>query len=187
MAIYTVFESVNMGSTHFAERIFDAVAEVDVENGTFGYLDGLAENESHVYKFVAGTKEGKRVVVADQPAWSEDTCMRSNQRRDKFVIAAGTRFRVRVVKVDDEFGITIEGIKADSQAVVTAVSDFSANNVYLTIDATGKLVASAASTDGAVMEAHIERKRKIGGSLITAAHTYGYSKDMYEARVVSLA
>ena len=41
MANYTVFESVNMKSTHYAERIFDAVATEDIENGTFGYLDGL--------------------------------------------------------------------------------------------------------------------------------------------------
>ncbi len=187
MSIYTVFARVNMGSTHFAERIFDAVAEVDVENGTFGYLDGLADGESHVYKFVAGTKNGERVVVADQPAWTEDTCMRSNQRKDKFIIAAGTRFRVRVVKLNDEFGITIEGIKADSRNVVTDVSDFTANNVYLTIDASGKLVASTASVSDAVMEARIERKRMVGGTLVTAAHTYGHSKAMYEARVKTLA
>ena len=65
MAIYTVFESTNMGSTHYAERIFDAVATTDVENGTFGYLDGLADGESNIYKFVAGTKEGEPVVVVD--------------------------------------------------------------------------------------------------------------------------
>ena len=180
MAIYTVFESVNMGSTHYAERIFDAVADVDVENGTFGYLDGLAEGETHVYKFVAGTKAGEKVVVADQPVWNEDTCLRSNQRKDKFVITAGTKFRVRVVKVNDEFGITIEGIKDDTQNKMDI-------GAYLTIDATGKLVAKTATTADAVMEAVVERKRMVGGSLTTAAHVYGHSKTMYEARVKTLA
>ena len=40
---YCVFESTNMGTTKYAERIFDAVFTEDVENGTFGYLDGLED------------------------------------------------------------------------------------------------------------------------------------------------
>lgn len=180
MAIYTVFESVNMGSTHYAERIFDAVADVDVENGTFGYMDGLVENEANVYNFKAGTKAGEKVVVADNPAWSEDTTRTVNQRKDKYIIPAGTKFRVRVVKVNDEFGITAEGITAATREKLEV-------GAYLTIDATGKLVAADATTDGAVMEAVVERKRMVGGSLVTAAHTYGYSKAMYEARIKVLA
>lgn len=187
MAKYTVFESTNMASTHYAERIFDAVSDVDVENGTFGYLDGLVEGEQVVYKFVAGYKKGEPVVVVDHPAWSEDTCRITNQRRDKYVNEAGKKFRVRVVKKLDEFGITIEGVTSATQAVVTAVSDFTANSVFLTIDATGKLVASATSTADAVMEAKIMRKRIVGGTLITTAHKYGYSAAMYEAKVVALA
>lgn len=184
---YAVFESVNMGSTHFAERIFDAIADVDIENGTFGYLDGLADGETNVYNFKAGTKTGERVVVADQPAWDEDTCRRTNQRRDKFIIKAGTRFRVRVVKVNDEFGITIEGVTAATQETVTNETDFATNDVFLTIDASGKLAASTSSTADAVMEARIERKRMIGGTLVTTAHTYGYSNAMYEVRIKTMA
>ena len=180
MAIYTVFESVNMGSTRYAERIFDAVADVDVENGTFGYLDGLADGETHVYNFKAGTKAGEKIVVADNPAWNEDSSRTVNQRKDKYIIPAGTKFRVRVVKVNDEFGITVEGITAASRAKMAV-------GAYLTIDATGKLVAADAASEGAVMEAVVERQRMVGGSLVTAAHTYGYSKVMYEARIKSLA
>lgn len=187
MAIYNVFESISMGTTNYAERIFDAVSDVDIENGTFGYLNGLADGESNIYNFAVGTKSGESVVVADQPAWDEDTCRRTNQRRDKFVIKAGTPFRVRVVKVNDEFATAIEGVTAGTQSVVTAVTDFTTTNVYLTIDnATGKLVASTSSTDDAVMEAKIERKRMTGGTLVTAANTYGYSKPLYEARIKTL-
>ena len=180
MAIYTVFESVNMGSTHYAERIFDAVADVDIENGTFGYLDGLAEGETNVYNFKAGTKAGAKVVVADNPAWTEDASRTVHQRKDKYIIEAGTKFRVRVVKVNDEFGITIEGVTAATQSKMDV-------GAYLTIDATGKLVAKTATTADAVMEAVVERKRVVGGSLATAAHNYGYSKVMYEARINALA
>ena len=181
MAIYTVFESVNMGSTHYAERIFDAVADVDVENGTFGYLDGLADGETNVYNFKAGTKAGAKVVVADNPAWTEDASRTVHQRKDKYIIEAGTKFRVRVVKVNDEFGITIEGVTAASKSKMDV-------GAYVTVDATtGKLVAAATSTSGAVMEAVVERKRVVGGTLATAAHNYGYSKVMYEARVKALA
>ena len=180
MAIYTVFESVNMGSTHYAERIFDAIADVDVENGTFGYLNGLADGETNVYNFKAGTKAGEKIVVADNPAWSEDNSRTVNQRKDKYVIPAGTKFRVRVVKVNDEFGITAEGITAETRAKLAV-------GAYLTIDATGKLVAKDAATGSAAMEAVVERQRMVGGSLVTAAHTYGYSKVMYEARIKVLA
>lgn len=180
MAIYTVFESTNMGSTHYAERIFDAVATTDVENGTFGYLDGLADGESNIYKFVAGTKEGEPVVVVDQPVWTEDTCRITNQRKDKFINEAGTPFRVRVVKKNDEFAITAEGITSDSREQLK-------EKAFLTIDDTGKLKASATTTAKAIMEATVERKRITGGTIATAAHNYGYSRTIYEAKVKTLA
>ena len=181
MAIYNVFESTNMATTHYAERIFDAVCDVDVENGTFGYLDGLADGESHTYKFVAGTKKGAFVVVADQPAWTEDTSRMTNQRKDKFVIEANTRFRVRVVKVRDEFATAVEGFTSETRANADV-------NKYVTIDAsTGKLVVADAPVDGAVMNAKIMRTRMIGSTLVTGVRNYGYSRKMYEVKVESLA
>ncbi|WP_455717767.1 hypothetical protein [Anaerosporobacter sp.] len=76
MAIYGVFESTNMKSTKGAERIFDCVSDVVIENGTFGYLNGLATGESVVYNFAKGTSAGKTIVVVDQPAWTEDESLR---------------------------------------------------------------------------------------------------------------
>lgn len=181
MAKYTVFESTNMKASRFAERIFDCVAEEDIENGTFGYLGEQAEEGSHIYKFKKGFKAGESVVVANQPAWDEDTCRITNQRRDKFVIKAGTPFRVFVVAKNDEFAITIEGVTAASQAKMKI-------GAFLTIDAdSGKLVAAdatAVKTDSApVMEAVVERKRIVGGTLATAAHNYGYANEMFTARI----
>ena len=181
MAKYCVFESTNMASTKFAERIYDAVATVDIENGTFGYLDGLADGELVTYNFVAGTKEGEEVVVVDQPAWDEDTCRITNQRRDKFVIPAGTRFRVRVVKVRDEFGITAEGFTPETREKADVEK-------FATIDATtGKLVVADAPVEGAAMNVKIKRKRTLGGTIVTGVRNYGYTTIMYEARVKSLA
>lgn len=188
MAKYTVFESANMASTHFAERIFDCVSDKDVENGTFGYLGEQVEEGSHIYKFVPGVKDGEKVVVADQPAWTEDTCRTSNQRRDKFIIPAGMPFRVRVVKRNDEFGITIEGVTEASREKMKV-------GAFLTIDkATGKLVAAekpAAQGEPAVtdvaMEAVVVRKRMVGANLVTPLREYGYENAMYEARVTILA
>lgn len=187
MPKYSVFESTNMRAVHFAERIFDCVCDEDVENGMFGYFEELADGYTHIYKFVKGTKEGAPVVVANNPAWSEDECRRSNQRRDQYIIPAGTPFRAFVLHENDEFGITIEGISAATQSVVADQTDFAANDVFLTIGADGKLVASASSTEGAVMEARVERKRIIGATLITSAHNYGYENAMYEARIKVLA
>ena len=181
MAKMTVFESTNMKSSRFAERIFDAVASEDIENGTFGYLGDQTEEGSHIYKFVKGTKAGESVVVADQPAWKEDYRRTADKRRDKFVIPAGTPFRVRVVAKNDEFGITIEGVTVDSRDKMKV-------GAFLTIDASGKLVASdKASSSSPVMEAVVERKRIVGGTLVTAAHNYGYANEMFTARVKALA
>jgi hypothetical protein len=181
MAIYNVFESTNMASTHYAERIFDAVADVDVENGTFGYLDGLADGYSHIYNFKAGSKEGMFVVVADQPVWTEDTCRRTNQRKDKFVIEAGTPFRVRVVKKNDEFAVAAEGFTVDTRENADVEK-------FVTIDsATGKLVVADAAVEGAVMNGEIMRTRVMGGVVNTAVRDYGYSRKMYEIKVNTLA
>lgn len=187
MPKYSVFESTNMRAVHFAERIFDCVADEAIENGTFGYFEEIADGYSHIYKFVKGTKEGAPVVVANNPAWSEDECRRSNQRRDQYIIPAGTPFRAFMLHEHDEFGITIEGISADTQSVVAEQTDFASNDVFLTIGDDGKLVASTSSTEGAVMEARIERKRMIGATLLTGAREYGYANAMYEARIKVLA
>lgn len=183
--VFTVFSSTNMASTKYAERIFDCVCDEDVENGTFGYMAELVNR--NMYKFVKGTKSGEKVLVVDVPAWDEDTNSVLNQRRNHFYIPAGTPFRARVVKVNDEFGITIEGVDAATQEVVTGVTDFMKNDVFLTVGDNGKLVASTASTDGAIMEARVERKRLMGAKLITPLRQYGSDNYMYEARIKVLA
>lgn len=178
---YNVFESTNMGSTRYAERILDCVADVDIENGTFGYLNGLVEGRNDLYNFVAGVKAGEKVVVADQPAWTEDTSRRTNQRKDKFVIEAGTSFRVRIVKVTDNFSTAVEGF-------TPATRDAAAPDKWVTIDeATGKLVVADAPVDGAVMNAKIEKTRILGGMLTTPVRNYGYTRKMYDLRVESMA
>lgn len=180
MAIYNVFESTNMASTHYAKRIFDAVCDVDVENGTFGYLEGLKDGERVIYKFVAGTKAGKEVVVVDQPVWTEDTSRMTNQRKDKFIVEANVPFRVRVIARDDEFAIAAEGFTKETVEKAEA-------GKFVTIDATGKLVVADAAVEGAVMNGQIMRTRVMGGIVTTAIRDYGYSRKMYEIKVESLA
>lgn len=187
MAKHTVFESTNMASAHYAERIFDAIAESDVDNGTFGYLDGLADGESNIYKFVHGVKAGEDIVVVDQPAWKEDESRITNQRRDKFFVEDGIPFRVRSVKKRDEFAETIEGFTDDTKTVVTEVDDFSETPIYVTIDASGKLVASKTKTANADFEATIMRKRKVGAVISTPLRNYGYANDIYEMKITTLA
>ena len=182
---HTVVDSVNMASTKYAERIFDCVADVDLDNGTFGYMAELVDR--NIYKFVPGTKAGEKVLMVDVPAWDEDESSVLNQKRNHFYIPAKTRFRARVVKANDEFGITIEGVSADTQTVVSEQTDFMTNDVFLTVGNDGKLVASASSTDGAIMEARVERKRLMGAKLVTPLRQYGSDNFMYEARIKVLA
>lgn len=175
---YTVFESCNLGSTHYDGKIFDAVANEDLENGVFGYIDGLQTGSDTIYVFKKGTKAGEPVYVIDQPAWNEDTHHRTNQRKDKFINKAGSVFRIREVKRNDKFGITIDGITAASQATMDV-------GKYVTIDAsTGKLVA-AGSSSGATFEGIVEGKRTSGATLVTTAHNYGHSAVMYKVRVIA--
>lgn len=186
--LYGIFESVNMGSTRYAERIFDCVSTKDVENGMFGYLGELADGYDHIYNFVAGAPAGNEaIVVVDQPAWNEDECRISNQRRDKFFIPAGTPFRVRVVKPGDEFGVNILAIAEAGRDTVEKTEDFVASKVFLTIGTDGKLVAKTEATPDAPMEARIMRKRTMGGTLVTDARSYGYSYVLYEAKVKSMS
>lgn len=184
---YNVFESTNMASTKYAERIFDAVATVDVENGTFGYLDELADG-GVVYNFVAGTATGKQVVVADNPAWDEDECRITNQRKDKYIIPKGTVFRVRVVKVNDEFATAVEGFVKET-AKENLVASTKEAPKFVTIDATtGKLVVKTATTSGAAMEGKLMRVRRKGGLIVTkGGQKYGSTKVMYEVKVATLA
>lgn len=171
----TVFESINMLSTRGAARIYDCVAEEVIENGLVGYVEELAEGESHIYKFVKGVKEGCDPLIVDQPAWTEDTSKITNQRRDQFTIPAGVPFRARRLCVHDEFGITKDGFTSGSQNEVKA-------GAYVTIDASGKLVAQK-SKPGSGSYAQIMRKRIAGGTLATTAHNYGHATELFEVRV----
>ena len=172
---YTCFESQNMLSTHYAKRIFDAVCDTPVENGTFGYLDGVVEEGGVIYKFVPGVKEGCEIVVADQPAWTEDTSCRTNQRKDKFRIEANVPFRCRVVAKNDEMGFSAEGFVGEPEI-----------GSYVTIDANGKLAVADAASE-APMVGKIMRKRQIGSTLVTGVRTYGYARMMYTVKVETLA
>ena len=186
---FNVFESTNMATTKYAERIFDAVATEDIENGTFGYLDGLATGEAVTYNFKPGTKAGLKIgdiVVVDNPVWDADTCRRTNQRKDKFIIKAGTRFRARVVRKNDEFANSIDGFTSATQSVVTGATDFTATPVYASIDSTtGKLVAATTKPTGVIV-GQIMRKRITGGTLVTTANTYGYKREMYETKIIEV-
>lgn len=177
---YTVFESTNMGTTHYDGKIFDAIAATDIENGTFGYIDGLADDCDVIYNFKVGTKEGASVFVVDEPVANDDTSRRVNQRKDKFIVKAGTPFRIREVKKNDKFSITIDGVTSATQEDMEV-------GAYVTIDSTtGKLVASDEATEGVAFEGIVEGKRIQGGTLVTTAHTYGHSATFYKVRVSTL-
>lgn len=173
----TVLESTNMASTGGAARIFDCVAEEVIENGMVGGLGDLAEGESHIYKFVKGTPEKNNYVIVDQPAWNPDESRMTNQRRDQFVIPAGTPFRVRQLMINDEFGITKDGF-------TTATQSNAAPGKFATVDAaTGKFkVEDSEPASGSYLK--IMRKRMMGSTLVTAAHTYGTSAELFELRVI---
>ena len=182
MPKYGVFESTNMKSTikGGAARIMDAVATEPIENGTFGYLEGTPADDSNVYIFKKGWKDGEPVFVVDQPVWSPDDSLTSNQRKDKFIIPENTRFRVREVAVLDSFGINDSCVTAGTRSLL-------AKGVYLSIDDTsGKLIADTTEPTATPIVARIENVRIQGAVLTTPVREYGYSDKIYECIVRSV-
>ena len=172
---YGVFESTNP----YGSRLYDAVCDTDVENGTVGYIEELAEGEAKIFKFVKGVVAGKQLVVVDQPAWDADTCKTSNQRKDKFIVEAGTPFRVRELIKYEKFAISAECVEEKTRKNLDV-------NTYLTVNTDGKFVVSSSSDENAVFEAKVLTKRNTGGVIATAANNYGYVRTMYVVRVTNV-
>lgn len=176
MAVHTVCETSNLRCVHYAERIWDAVADFDVDNGTIGYLDDVSVEGGVIYNFKAGTMEGKSLVLAHNPEWTEDTSNRLNQRKDKFFVPAGVPFRAYTLTKGDEFALSKEGFVGTPEI-----------GKYVSVDTDGKLVVADAPVDGAVMVGKIMRKRQVGSTLVTELRTYGYDRMMYTVKVETLA
>ena len=175
MAVHAVCETTNLRAVHYAERIWDAVADIDIDNGTIGYLENPSD-EGVIYNFKTGTMEGKELVLVHMPEWTEDTSNRLNQRKDKFYNVAGIPFRAFTLKEGDEFALSPEGFAGDPVV-----------GKYVSVDANGKLAVADAPVDGAAMVGRIMRKRQIGSTLVTKVRTYGYERMMYTVKVESLA
>lgn len=176
MAVHAVCETTNLRAVHYAERIWDAVSDVDIDNGTLGYLDGQSEDGGVIFNFKAGTMEGKTPVLVHNPEWTEDTSRRINQRKDKFFIPAGVPFRAFTLVEGDEFALSAQGFVGEPKV-----------GAYVSIDTNGKLVVADAPVEGAVMGGKIMRKRKVGSTLVTGIRTYGYDCVMYTVKVETLA
>lgn len=172
---HTVCETSNLRCVHYAERIWDAVADFDVDNGTLGYLENPVDG-GVIHTFKTGTSEGKAVVLAHNPEWTEDTSNRLNQRKDKFFIPAGIPFRAYTLKEGDEFALSESGFVGTPEI-----------GKFVSIDGDGKLVVADAPADGAIMVGQIMRKRQVGSTLVTGLRTYGYERMMYMVKVESLA
>lgn len=173
--VHTVAETTNLRCVHYAERIWDAVADFNVDNGTFGYLENPKDG-GVIYDFKTGTSNGKAPVMAHNPEWTEDTSRMTNQRKDKFFIEANVPFRAYTLHEGDEFALSAEGFAGKPEI-----------DKYVSINADGKLAVADAPVEGAAMVGKIMRKRQIGSTLVTGVRTYGYARMMYTVKVESLA
>ena len=176
MAVHAVCETTNLRAVHYAERIWDAVSDVDIDNGTLGYLDEVSVEGGVIYNFKAGTMKGKTPVLAHNPEWTEDTSRMTNQRKDKFFVPAGVPFRAFTLAKGDEFALSAEGFAGTPEI-----------GKYVSINANGKLAVADAPVEGAVMVGKIMRKRQIGSTLVTKVREYGYARMMYTVKVETLA
>ena len=176
MAVHAVCETTNLRAVHYAERIWDAVSDVNIDNGTIGYLEEQNEVGGVIYKFKAGTMEGKTPVIAHNPEWTEDTSRMINQRKDKFFIPANVPFRAFTLAEGDEFALSVEGFAGKPEI-----------GKYVSVNDDGKLVIADAPVEGAVMVGKIMRKRQVGSTLVTKVRDYGYARMMYTVKVETLA
>lgn len=185
--IIPVFESVNVGSTVRIDRILDCVCDQIIFNGVFGYIGEKVEGKTHVYKFIPGFKSGEKLVVVDQPAWTPNTNLISNQRRDKFLIPAGKTFRVRILSVGDEFAMSKEGFK-DGEGSFLSVGK------YVYVDDQNGYPLHVANDVESIPEGNaygvVTRQRMVGAALITDENQflddnlgYGRSRVMYDIRM----
>ena len=174
MAVYSVCETTNLRAVHYAERIWDGICDVEIDNGTIGYLDGQHDEGGVIYNFVKGTKEGMSPVLVHMPEWNPDTSNRLNQRKDKFFNEAGVPFRCFGLRTGDEFALSEHGFAGAPEV-----------GKYVSVDGEGKLAVADAPVDGAVMVGKIMRKRQIGSTLVTGVREYGYERMMYTVKVES--
>ena len=175
MAVHAVCETTNLRAVHYAERIWDAVSDVDIDNGTLGYLEDR-EDGGVIYDFKAGTKDGASVVLVHMPEWTEDTSRMTNQRKDKFTNVKGRPFRAFTLAKGDEFALSPEGFVGTPEI-----------GKYVSINADGKLVVADAPVEDAAMVGKIMRKRQVGSTLVTDVRSYGYARMMYTVKVETLA
>ena len=173
---HVVCETTNLRAVHYAERIWDGISDIDIDNGTIGYLDGQAEEGGVIYNFVAGTKAGMVPVLVHMPEWTEDTSNRLNQRKDKFTNVANRPFCCFTLHLGDEFALSEDGFMSAPEV-----------GKFVTVNANGKLDVVDTAPEGAVMVGKIMRKRQVGSTLVTGVRTYGYSRMMYTVKVDSLA
>ena len=174
--VHTVCETTSLRAVHYAERIWDGICDVDIDNGTIGYLDGQNKDGGVIYNFVKGVKEGMSPVLVHMPEWNPDTSNRLNQRKDKFFNEAGVPFRCFTLHKGDEFALSESGFVGTPEV-----------GKYVSVDGEGKLVIADAPVEGAVMVGKVMRKRQIGSTLVTAERKYGYERMMYTVKVESLA
>lgn len=172
---HVVCETTNLRAVHYAERIWDGVCGEDIDNGTFGHLTDLADG-GVIYNFVKGAKAGAQVVMSHNPEWSADTSNRLNQRKDKFFIEKGIPFRCFTLAVGDEFALSEDGFVGAPEV-----------GKFVTVDASGKLKVEDEEPKDAVMVGKIMRTRVVGSVVTTPIRNYGYSRKMYEVKVVTLA
>lgn len=173
--VHVCCETTNLRAVHYAERIWDGISDVDIDNGTIGHLDGQHEEGGVIYNFVKGVKESTPVVLVHNPEWTEDTSRMTNQRKDKFFIPAGVPFRCFTLHLGDEFALSPEGFVGTPEI-----------GKFVTVNADGKLAVADAAPEGAVMVGKIMRKRQIGDTLATSLREYGYARMMYTVKVESL-
>lgn len=173
---HTVCETTSLRAVRYAERIWDGISDKDIDNGTLGYLDDVAEEGGVIYNFVTGTKKGETPVLVHMPEWDADTSRKTNQRKDKFVNEAGIPFRCFTLHKGDEFALSEAGFVGTPEI-----------GKYVSINADGKLAVADEAPADAVMVGKIMRKRQIGSTLITGVRTYGYQRMMYTVKVEALA
>ncbi len=117
-----VVETRKIKATHFGGgHLYSVQSTEKIENGYIGVLGDLIKGEREIREFkkiTDITSSGNEIVLIAQPEIRYDYENRADKRRlEDFTIEDGATVRAYTLAVGDEFGLSLESIKAKNDTL----------------------------------------------------------------------
>lgn len=187
MAVHTVVETSKLAAVRGGAHIWSLIAEEEIDNGQYGYVDTLDTEVEGQETYTFGTFDASslnkhRLVLVANPEWSYDECKRINQALSNYTNAAGVPFRGFDLIEGDVFAVSEDGFE-------TSASDSEIKEKYYVIPVADtrkwKVVKTEAEAKDSGFIGIIDGAVKRGGGWTAKNKTvYGRPYTMYWIRVL---